>query len=201
MGVIINCDESMSKLERNRQRITQRIDDKQYYEAQQQIRTLATRQIKAKDYDGAVDLLFTGSKALLEAGQGGSGADLALFLLEVFRMSERHCDGSSRALIMQLAGSYPQGDPLRRRFTSEAIRWSCDDAHPLGDAELHHFFGSLYIKGLIIDCWDSCKIMRGSKLRSTCFWGPKKVQQYWHSLCLNGTKRTRSTRRQYTLLV
>ena len=60
-----------------------RISEGQYYEAHQQLRVIASRYVKSENWDAAIDLLYGGALALLKAGQGGSGGDLGIFLIEV----------------------------------------------------------------------------------------------------------------------
>ncbi|KAK3067051.1 hypothetical protein LTR53_016302, partial [Teratosphaeriaceae sp. CCFEE 6253] len=62
-----------------------KIEEGDYYEAHQQIRTLVNRYVKSSDYTSAVDLLSSGAALLLKAGQGGSGADLCNYLIEVYQ--------------------------------------------------------------------------------------------------------------------
>ncbi len=59
------------------------IAEGQYYEAHQQLRVIASRYVKSESWDAAIDLLFGGALALLKAGQGGSGGDMAIFLVDV----------------------------------------------------------------------------------------------------------------------
>lgn len=66
-----------------------RIEEGSYYEAHQQLRVVSQRYVKAKDYDAAIAILFSGAQALLKAGQGGSGCDLCLLLLEVFKTGNK----------------------------------------------------------------------------------------------------------------
>jgi hypothetical protein len=75
-----------------------RIADGAYYEAHQQLRTIAVRYIKQSNYDAAADLLAGGATALLRAGaqQGASasGGDLAIMLVvEVYNKAEWEISG------------------------------------------------------------------------------------------------------------
>ena len=65
-----------------------RITTGAYYEAHQQLRVIASRYVKARDWASAIDVLFHGAVSLLRAGQGGSGGDLACYLLEVYGKGE-----------------------------------------------------------------------------------------------------------------
>lgn len=77
-----------------------RIADGAYYEAHQQLRTIAVRYIKQSNYDAAAELLAGGATALLKAGaqQGASasGGDLAIMLVvEVYNKAEWEISGES----------------------------------------------------------------------------------------------------------
>ena len=65
-----------------------RISEGQFYEAHQQLRVVASRYVKAYNWSAAVDILYGGALALLKAGQGGSGGDLGLYLLDVYGKGE-----------------------------------------------------------------------------------------------------------------
>jgi len=72
------------------------IQEGAYYEAHQQLRVLAQRYLKAENYEAAIDILFSGAKALLQAGQGGSGGDLCALMVEVYVHGEVACDAESK---------------------------------------------------------------------------------------------------------
>lgn len=77
-----------------------RIADGAYYEAHQQLRTIAVRYIKQSNYDAAAELLAGGATALLKAGaqQGASasGGDLAIMLVtEVYNKAEWEITGGN----------------------------------------------------------------------------------------------------------
>ena len=98
-----------------------RIEEGQFYEAHQQLRVIASRYVKQANYDAAIDLLASGAQLLLKAGQGGSGGDLCLFLVEVYNKAELKSDAGSKARILSLMRRFPAGEPTRKRFIGEAI--------------------------------------------------------------------------------
>ncbi|KAF7897820.1 uncharacterized protein EAF01_008786 [Botrytis porri] len=115
-----------------------------YYEAHQQTRVVASRYIKSQNYPAAADILYSVSLSLLQAAQGGSGGDLALFLLEVYNTSSLPCDSSSKGRLFTLLRAFSPEEPSRKRFITETIAWSSKtSAYPAGDPELHHVIGSL----------------------------------------------------------
>jgi len=77
----------------------QRIEEGAYYEAHQQLRVVSQRYIKAHNYDAAIDILCSGAEALLKAGQGGSGCDLCLMLVEVYKSGSVVPSATSRGTL------------------------------------------------------------------------------------------------------
>jgi hypothetical protein len=73
-----------------------RIEEGQFYEAHQQLRVVASRYVKQENYDAAIDILYSGAQSLLKAGQGGSGGDLCLFLIDVYKSAELKPDVSNK---------------------------------------------------------------------------------------------------------
>ena len=65
-----------------------RIAEGQFYEAHQQLRTISARHTKAQNWNDAIEILFNGSLSLLKAGQGGSGGDLGLLLVDTMVKGE-----------------------------------------------------------------------------------------------------------------
>ena len=98
-----------------------RIEEGQFYEAHQQLRVIASRYVKQGNHDAAIDLLASGAQLLLKAGQGGSGGDLCLFMVEVYNKAEVKPDAATKARILSLMRSFPAGEPTRKRFIAEAI--------------------------------------------------------------------------------
>ncbi|XMA12557.1 hypothetical protein WAI453_005348 [Rhynchosporium graminicola] len=137
-----------------------------YYEAQQQTRVVAARYVKSASWDAAIDILFNVSQSLLKAGQGGSGGDLGLFLVDVYKQAELKPDSTSKGKLLTLLRAFDSEEPTRKKFIGEMIgyfsipfycracgtqelitanRWSakCGE-YPAGEPELHHVAGSLY---------------------------------------------------------
>ena len=73
-----------------------RIEEGQYYEAHQQLRVVSQRYMKAGAHDAAIEILCSGARALLDAGQSGSGADLCLLLIEVYKAAQLAPDAVSK---------------------------------------------------------------------------------------------------------
>jgi hypothetical protein len=140
----------MSKIEKTIQRQQQKIAEGQYYEAHQQLRVIASRYTKQSKWDEATNILFSGAQSLLQAGQGGSGGDLCIFLLDVYNKGEVKPDASSKGKLLSLLRAFPKDEPTRKKFVNEMIAWSSKfGEYPAGDPEIHHVAGSLYAEGMI----------------------------------------------------
>lgn len=123
-----------------------RIAEGNFYEAHQQLRVVASRYVKASDYSNAADILSNGAVLLLTAGQGGSGGDLSMMLLnDIYTRGEWHCDEANRNRLIEILRAFPREEPTRRRFVQEMISWSAKFGElERGDPELHHAAGSVY---------------------------------------------------------
>ena len=76
-----------------------RIAEGQYYEAHQQLRVIAARYAKQSDWSSAVELIYGGALALLKAGQGSSGGDLCLLLVEMLNKGEVEPEAENKGMI------------------------------------------------------------------------------------------------------
>lgn len=97
-------------------RLQEKIAEGQYYEAQQQARVVAARYVKARKWDAAVDMLHSVAQALLAAGQGGSGGDLCVFLVDVLEKGEVAVNADSKGKVLGLLRLFASGEPTRKRF-------------------------------------------------------------------------------------
>ena len=79
-----------------------RISEGQFYEAHQQLRVVASRYVKQENWTAAIDILYGGAQALLKAGQGGSGGDLCLYLVEVYNKAEMVPDAESKGMLFTM---------------------------------------------------------------------------------------------------
>ncbi|GAB7347941.1 hypothetical protein MBLNU459_g5453t1 [Dothideomycetes sp. NU459] len=134
-----------AKIQKTIARQQEKVEEGQYYEAHQQLRVIASRYVKSNDWTSAVDILSSGASMLLKAGQGGSGGDLCMFLMEVYNKAELKPDVNNKAKILGLLRAFPLGEPTKKRFVGEVVGWSARlGEFPAGDPELHHVAGSLY---------------------------------------------------------
>lgn len=100
-----------------------RIAEGQFYEAQQQTRVVAARYIKSESWDAAIDILFNVSQSLLKAGQGGSGGDLGLFLIETYKQAELQPNATNKGKLLTLLRLFDSEEPTRKKFIGEMISY------------------------------------------------------------------------------
>lgn len=83
--------------------------------------------------------------ALLKAGQGGSGGDLAMFLVDVLGKAGKEGGVGEKSKLLTVLRAFPAKEPTKKRFVAEMINWSSRvGEYPLGDPELHHVAGSIF---------------------------------------------------------
>ncbi|KAG0319987.1 hypothetical protein BGZ99_004809 [Dissophora globulifera] len=129
------------------QKLEKSVGDGNYYEAHQMYRTVANRYIKAQNYKDAIDLLHSGSMLLLKHKQAGSGADLALYLVEVYNLDKVPVTEESRDRIFDIAELMDEENSQRRTFLQGAVNWSSSDSkYRNGDPLLQHYIGLLFWK-------------------------------------------------------
>jgi golgi to ER traffic protein 4 len=102
--------------------------------------------VKASDYTNAADILSNGAVLLLNAGQGGSGGDLSIMLLnDVYNKAEWECNEANKKRLIEVLKAFPREEPTRKRFVQEMIGWSGKFGElERGDPDLHHEAGALY---------------------------------------------------------
>jgi golgi to ER traffic protein 4 len=102
-------------------RLQARIGEGQFYEAQQQTRVVAARYTKAKNWTAAIDILSSVAQSLLQAGQGGSGGDLAVLLVDTYKAAELAPDATSKGCLLTCLRLFAPGEPTRKKFVGEMI--------------------------------------------------------------------------------
>ncbi|KIX10190.1 uncharacterized protein Z518_01271 [Rhinocladiella mackenziei CBS 650.93] len=135
-----------AKIAKTIARQKEKVAEGNFYEAHQQLRVITSRYLKSADYNSACDVLYNGSLLLLRAGQGGSGGDLALMLLnDVYIKGEWECDEENKRRLLEILHAFPKDEPTRKRFVSEMISWSGKLGElERGDPEIHHEVGKIF---------------------------------------------------------
>ncbi|KAI1096910.1 DUF410-domain-containing protein [Rostrohypoxylon terebratum] len=126
-------------------RLQSKITEGQFYEAQQQTRVVAARYTKASNWDAAISILYNVAQSLLKAGQGGSGGDLCVLLVDIYKQAELKPDSATKGRLLTCLRLFDSEEPTRKKYIGEMISWSSKfGEYPAGDPELHHVAGSLY---------------------------------------------------------
>ncbi|TQS32208.1 hypothetical protein Golomagni_07483 [Golovinomyces magnicellulatus] len=134
-----------SKVERIVARLQEKIADGDVYEAQQQTRVAASRYIKTQNWPAAIDILSSVAQSLLKAGQGSSGGDLCIMMVDVYKQAEVKPDATSKGRVLTCLRLFDSEEPTRKKFISESVAWTSKfGEYPAGDPEIHHVAGSLY---------------------------------------------------------
>jgi hypothetical protein len=109
------------KIDRIIARLQHRIVEGQFYEAQQQTRVVAARYTKAANWEAAIDILYNVAQSLLKAGQGGSGGDLCVLLVDVYKQAELKPDSNSKAKLLACLRLFDSEEPTRKKYIGEMI--------------------------------------------------------------------------------
>ncbi|KAK4680146.1 hypothetical protein QC764_210470 [Podospora pseudoanserina] len=116
------------------------------YEAAQETRLVAARYTKSQNYTAAIDILSSVSQSLLKTGPtgGGSGGDLAILLVDVYKQAGLKVDATSKGRVLTCLRLFDPAEPNRKKFVKDVVEWSKKYSdYPAGDPELHHVIGSM----------------------------------------------------------
>ena len=84
---------------------------------------IASRYVKQENYDAAIDILDSGAHLLLKAGQAGSGGDLCIYLLDVYKRAGLWAEPSNKTRLIVLLRAFPPGEPTRKKFLNETVKY------------------------------------------------------------------------------
>lgn len=136
------------KLQKTIARFQQRIDNKDFYEAHQTLRTITNRYVKAKQFDLAIGILGQGASILATNKEYASASDLISYLIQVYTEAGVKCSSTGpgqehRAKLLELVSLLPDTEPSIGDLAKQALTWAqLDGTSKFGDASLHHIFGT-----------------------------------------------------------
>ncbi|WPK22982.1 hypothetical protein PUMCH_000205 [Australozyma saopauloensis] len=138
------------KISKTIQRFQQRVDNKEFYEAHQTIRTIVNRYVRATQYTPALQLLAEGSAILANNKEYASATDLILYMINVLEEAGiTSSDKDYKMKLIELISLLPDTDPALGDLAKASISWSKKlDALTFGDASLHHLFGCKLINAV-----------------------------------------------------
>ena len=114
------------------------------YELHQKLRTKVVRLIQKKKYTDAIRVLSDGSLKLLDLNEQGSGCDLAVYLVDVYKQAGTPVDKESIDCLVRIIRK-TTNDFWRKKVVMAAVKWSTSAGEPLGSVELRNAVADLYI--------------------------------------------------------
>lgn len=112
------------KIEKIITRLQQRISEGQFYEAQQQTRVVAARYTKQSNWSAAIDIIYNVAQSLLKAGQGGSGGDLCVLLVDIYKQAELKPDSATKGKLLTCLRLFNSEEPTRKKYIGEVISYA-----------------------------------------------------------------------------
>ena len=109
------------KIEKIIARLQNRIKEGQFYEAQQQTRVVAARYVKAQNWEPAIDIIYNVAQSMLKAGQGGSGGDLCVLLVDVYKQAELKPDPTTKGRLLTCLRLFDSEEPTRKKYIGEML--------------------------------------------------------------------------------
>ncbi|SCZ88724.1 BZ3501_MvSof-1269-A2-R1_Chr10-2g02646 [Microbotryum saponariae] len=95
----------------------------------------------------ASELLWQASRKLMEQAQIGSGVDLAIYLLDIYKTRNVGCGPEERAKMLQLIALTGPAGAWRKTLTDNIFSWSSKTGvAESGDPEIHLYLGQLLYK-------------------------------------------------------
>lgn len=127
------------------ERLRKTVEEGNYYEAQQLIKTLYFRYYSQKKYGAAKDILINGAFTMLNAKQTTCAAELIQTLLKLFVESNVKVEAQLLETIIQLAALIPSEDPIKVTVLTSALKWSTSsELYKQGYPGLHAHLAKTY---------------------------------------------------------
>lgn len=169
------------KLERTLSRFQTKIEEGQFYEAHQTLRTIVNRYVKSKQFGDALDLLYRGAAILSSKGEFASSSDLILYYIATLQEAnisnnEEDAGKDAKLKIIELVNLLPDTDSSLADISSQTMIWSKNSGGGnFGDPSLHDLFGHKFLNGVT---GEECKLNEEDK---------KKVFAYAETHLIIGT--------------
>ncbi|KAJ2812156.1 hypothetical protein H4S07_001594 [Coemansia furcata] len=131
-----------SRIERFINNLRQSLNEGNYYEGHQELRAIASRLVKQKKHERAIQLLYLGALELCQHRQWGSVADLTSFMINIYVEEKVPVTDESKERIYDIFEGLSQATEYYSRVYESAIQWSIKElGNAVGDAQMHHFVG------------------------------------------------------------
>lgn len=92
------------------------------YSAHQKARTTCARLIRSRHYDEAINVLLTTAKELFKCQEWGSGTDLGVYMIEVYRTAKVRVDSESKGRLTQLLVLMPSHGTWRKKLADMSVK-------------------------------------------------------------------------------
>ncbi|EEB08700.1 ER membrane insertion protein [Schizosaccharomyces japonicus yFS275] len=134
----------MSALEQKKQRIAERIKEDPY-EGHQMLRTLVNRQVKNKQFDTAVELLYSGASTLFDMNETASAGDLAQYIMDTYTKAGFETTPAHKARAIEVLAMFPKEESTRKQYVHDLIAWS-KKSTPSGDEDVQDAVANAFVK-------------------------------------------------------
>ncbi|KAJ2451942.1 hypothetical protein GGF42_004140 [Coemansia sp. RSA 2424] len=133
-----------SRIERFIKNLRTSLNEGNYYEGHQELRAIASRLVKQKKPERAVQLLYLGALELCQYHQWGSVADLTSFMINIYVDEKVPVTDESKERVYDIFEKLSNATEYYSRVFESAIQWSIGAlGNGVGDTQMHHFVGSI----------------------------------------------------------
>ncbi|KAJ1725160.1 hypothetical protein LPJ53_000656 [Coemansia erecta] len=132
---------SNSRIERFLNSLRENLTEGNYYEGHQELRAIASRFVKQKKHDRAIEFLYLGALELCQYNQWGSVADLASFMINIYIDEKVPVTPENKERVFDILEKLSQATEYYPRVYESAIQWTIGEIGRVGDSQMHHFVG------------------------------------------------------------
>ncbi|ORX70298.1 hypothetical protein DL89DRAFT_204730, partial [Linderina pennispora] len=129
--------------------VRQSLKEANYYEGHQELRAIASRLVKQKKHERAIQLLYLGALELCQYHQWGSVADLTTYMINIYIDEKMPVTVESKERVYDIFEKLATATEYYPRVYETAIQWSiaadrqAGVAESVGDTQMHHFLGCI----------------------------------------------------------
>ncbi|KAJ1819217.1 hypothetical protein LPJ75_001235, partial [Coemansia sp. RSA 2598] len=132
---------SNSRIERFLNSLRENLTEGNYYEGHQELRAVASRFVKQKKHDRAIQFLYLGALELCQYNQWGSVADLSTFMINIYIEEKIPVTLENKERVYDILEKLSQATEYYPRVYESAIQWTVAEMGGVGDPQMHHFVG------------------------------------------------------------
>lgn len=110
-------------------RIDQLVNEGQFYEAHQAVRTVVARYVRQKKTEAAIQVLYGSAKLLLTAKQYASAGDLVIYVIELYKTDSIPLDDCICSQLCQVLHQFDCHDPTLKVISHDINGWLLSPAN------------------------------------------------------------------------